>query len=332
MTALLRQLRSNHIVVGILFALALWLLFQVRFLLEILFISFILSAALVPAVDHLERKGVHRSVASFGLVSAALLLIGGVVTLVMPDVIHQAVVFLGDLPQYLDRLGDALHLQLEFSQLQQTVIERLNGLSDTVVGVTATVAGGVFAVFTVLVITFFWLNQYHQIKRWLLGLFGSSRAATRAYARTETRLGKWVRGQLILSVTIGIFDLIAYLIIGLPLAAFLAVLAALLEVVPVLGPAIAYVPAVLIALSVSPKTAVVVTVVYLVIQIVEANVLAPKILSRSVGVHPIVVIVALVAGSELAGVLGAVLALPLTLTGIAIYQGWRGEHPKLAKT
>jgi predicted PurR-regulated permease PerM len=127
----------------------------------------------------------------------------------------------------------------------------------------------------------------------------------------EDRLGAWSRGQLLLMIVVAIIQGIGYTILGLPYAPLLAAWAGLCEVIPMVGPYIGAVPALLIALSQSPLQALLVAVFALLVNLIEANILVPRIMGRAVGLSPLTVIIALLAGTAVYGILGALLAVPI---------------------
>ena len=162
------------------------------------------------------------------------------------------------------------------------------------------------------------------IARWrasiaLSGLPNLLRATPRQYQPTishiwidtEEMLGGYFRGQIILGLAVGTASLVGLLVLRVPNALPLAVIAGLLEFVPFVGPIGAAIPAVLMGLTVSPLVALLVGLLYVVIQQVEGNYLVPRIMSSSVSLHPLIVLIAIFAGFQLNGVVGALLAVPL---------------------
>jgi len=128
---------------------------------------------------------------------------------------------------------------------------------------------------------------------------------------TEDTLGTYVRGQLILAGIIGSVCYVGLLVLQVPNARALAVLAGLFEVIPFIGPVLAAIPAVLIGFTVSPVTGLLVLALYVVVQTVEGNYLIPYFMGRGLQLHPMIVLVAITAGFYLNGIVGAMLALPL---------------------
>jgi predicted PurR-regulated permease PerM len=127
----------------------------------------------------------------------------------------------------------------------------------------------------------------------------------------EIKVSSYIRGQTLLCLIIGVLSLIAYLLIGLPYALVLALIAGLMELVPWIGPILGALPALLLALSIDPMLAIWVVVATFIIQQLENNVLVPRIMDQSVGVNPIVTLLSIAAFGSLLGVLGAILAIPM---------------------
>ncbi len=128
--------------------------------------------------------------------------------------------------------------------------------------------------------------------------------------KVEEKLGSWLRGQITLSVTIGLLTWIALTIAGVDYALPLALMAGLLEILPTIGPIIAAVPAIIVALSDDPTKALIVLVIYIVIQLFENHVLVPRIMAKAVGLNPLVVLLGIIIGAKLLGVAGALLSVP----------------------
>src|SRR6185295_1019057 len=127
----------------------------------------------------------------------------------------------------------------------------------------------------------------------------------------ETRLGMWVRGQLILMSAIGVATGVTYSLLGLPSALLLGLIAALTEAIPIIGPLLGAIPAVLVAATVSPELAIIVAGVYVVIQLIEGSVLVPLVMRNSVGISPLLILLSLLIGGAVAGLVGAFLAVPV---------------------
>jgi predicted PurR-regulated permease PerM len=127
----------------------------------------------------------------------------------------------------------------------------------------------------------------------------------------EERIVSYVTGQLFLCLVIGVLAFIAYLLIGLPYALILALFAGVMEAVPLVGPTLGAIPALIVAFSISPLTALWVVVATIIIQQAENHLLVPRVMRRTLGVRPLVTLLALISFGTLFGIIGALVALPL---------------------
>ena len=146
-------------------------------------------------------------------------------------------------------------------------------------------------------------------------------------SKADVAIGGYLRGQLLITFILGVFIYLGLRIIGVPLALAISFLAALFNIVPYLGPIIGVTPAVLLGFTVSPLTALLAVVVFVVANQLEGNVLAPYILSRSTNLHPVTVLLAILAGAGLFGLLGALLAVPVVALGKVILEEYLYTRP-----
>jgi predicted PurR-regulated permease PerM len=184
---------------------------------------------------------------------------------------------------------------------------------EAIVSVSVVVGQAAAAVVTLLALVFFWLTERPRLQRYVLAFLPEHRRGgiRDGWNQVESRLGLWVRGQLVLMGTIGVATGIAYSLLGLPAALLLALIAALTEVIPIVGPLLGAIPAILVASTISPEMAVVTLGIYLVLQVIEGNVLVPVVMRNTVGLSPFIVLVSLLVGGTVGGVLGAVVAVPI---------------------
>ncbi|MBW2164188.1 MAG: AI-2E family transporter, partial [Deltaproteobacteria bacterium] len=185
--------------------------------------------------------------------------------------------------------------------------------------------GGIFTFFLVLVITFYMAVEENAIKKivWSIAPKNHQVYVMQLVNRMQKKVGLWLRGQLILSVIIFALTFTALSIVHLftgqmEYALVLALLAGLTEFVPYLGPLIAAIPAVFLALTVSPVLAIVVALVYYVIQLMENNIIVPKLMQKVIGLNPVVRIAVLLIGFKVAGVVGAILSIPVA-TAVSVF-------------
>ena len=147
----------------------------------------------------------------------------------------------------------------------------------------------------------------------------------------ETRLGMWVRGQLILMSAIGVGTGAAYTLLGVPAALLLGLIAAIAEAVPIVGPLLGAIPAVLVAATVSPQLAAAVAGAYLVLQLIEGNVLVPLVMRNTTGISPFLVIISVLIGGAAGGFVGALLAVPIAAAGEVLIEGLQAREVPVAQ-
>jgi predicted PurR-regulated permease PerM len=175
------------------------------------------------------------------------------------------------------------------------------------------IGDGLFLFLAVLLLAFYWTLDRERVLRSLLMLLPHQRREEvhSLLTATEEKLGAYLRGVALLCLTVGGLNLIAFLAMGMPFALLLGLAAGIFEVVPVVGPALGALPAILVALSVDPSKVIWVIAAASVIQLVENTVLVPRIMARTVGVHPVVSLLSLAAFGKLFGLPGGLLAIPL---------------------
>ena len=299
----------------------------------LVFLAVLLGAALEPVVGTIRgRTGIGRGLSILIVYATFLAVVVGIAVFIVPAAFTQLGGALGHLPAFLDQVR-SWSTQLRPQALADGVGSLVDAAqapfrpgpppsSDNVLSASLLVGQVTAALVTLLVLVFFWLTERPRLQRYALAFLPAHRrAGTRdAWNEVETRLGLWVRGQLLLMVTIGIATGVAYSLLGLPAALLLALIAALTEIVPIVGPLIGAVPAVLIASTVSPETVLLTVGIYVLLQLIEGNVLVPIIMRNSVGLSPFLVLVSLLVGGAVAGILGAIVAVPI-VAGITVVLG-----------
>lgn len=296
----------------------------------LVFVAILLGAALEPVVGSIRgRTGIGRGLSILIVYAAFLAGVVAVAVFIVPAAVVQLGAALSRLPQFLDRIrGWSVQLQPEV--LAEGVGSLIDAIEapflpgpppspDTVVDASLVVGQVAAALVTLLALVFFWLTERSRLQRYALAFLPARRRAgiRDAWNEVETRLGLWVRGQLVLMATIGVATGIAYSLIGLPAALLLALVTALAEVVPIVGPLIGAIPAVLVATTISPEAVMITIGITVLLQFVEGNVLVPIVMRNSVGLSPFLVLASLLVGGAVAGILGAVVAVPI-VAGVTV--------------
>lgn len=304
----------------VLFALAvvagLWVLIQIRDILFLLFIAFLLMTAIHPLVVFLERFRIPRILGILLVYAVVFGFFGFSFVGAIPALLSQSARLVAELPNFVARV-------LPYWNIDATAIsQQIAPIGESIVKVTLGIFSNIITIVTVLVFTFYFLMERHHAQDIVTSLLGEQAAKQiMIVARSvERRLGAWVRGELLLMSCVGVLSFLGLTILQVDYALPLAILAGLLELVPMVGPIVAGIPAVLVALASSPLLAISVVALYIVVQQFENSVLVPVIMKQSVGFAPIITILALMIGGRLAGVVGAVLAVPVALVLQEVFQ------------
>ena len=309
---------------------AIFFLFFVRDVVLIVFVALILSSAFDPWVDLLQKYRLPRALAILLIYLVVLAALAGAVYLIIPPIISEVQQLSNDFPQYSERLMSSWSAFQSFSaehawvqQLQTSVTTwQTNTLAGG--GVFTTVSsffGGIVSFFMILVITFYMTVDEHNMKRVLRALVPVAHQpyATHLINRMQDKIGRWLRGQLLLSLIIFLVSYAGLTILGVKYALVLALFAGVTELIPYLGPFIGLIPALFIGLTQSPLTALLVLGLYVIIQQLENYVIVPKVMQRAVGLNPIIVIIAMLIGAKVAGIMGIIMAVPVaTAASVAI--------------
>lgn len=272
-------------------------------------------AAFKPTVDYLEGKKFPRVLAILLIYTIFLFILSFVVSTIVPPLISQTITLIERLPGYLRSV-------IPFLTIDPGVVsQQIAPLSQNLVRLSLGIFSNVIALFTIIVITFYLLLERKNLNAYLAFLLGerAGNNVVMVIHKVEERLGAWVRGQLTLIFAIGILTYIGLAVLGIPYALPLAILAAMLEIVPNIGPVLSAIPAVIVAFAVSSLHPLFTIIMYIIIQQLENQVIVPIVMRRMVGLPPLVTIVAILIGAKLTGVRGAIMAVPVVVTFEAIF-------------
>ena len=313
---------------GLLFA------FLVRFhrILFLFLVALILATVTRPAVDWLARRGMRPQFGIIGVYVALLVIIVLFVALVAPLIVGQLDAVTARLPTLYVDLRQAL-VSVDNRLVQRLALglpERFAMLGSGPAPEPATTEGGLpslgaawttvnsvakggFVVIAILVLALYWVLEGELITRRALLFVRADRReqVRRVWGEMEGKIGGFFRGQLILMGIVAVLSAIGYLIVGMPYALGLALIAGVCEAIPMIGPTIGMIPAVLVAISLAPDKLLFAVLVGVVVQLLENNLFVPRIMDQSVGINPIITILAIAAFGTLFGFVGALLAIPL---------------------
>lgn len=308
----INYLSKNQVILALIIIVVGWFMLQIRAIIASIFISYILMAALLPFVTYLRKKGLPKLLAVL-IVYFSIMIIGAVIIFpLIPFFTSQVQSLIAKFPHYLSSSTTALGLPVNAKQLQDYMSHETSNIGTNALFVTKQVFGGLFSTLTIIIVSFYLLLNYEAFRKWIAGFFHEQdrEKAYHVFKEVDEKLGDWLRGQLLLSYIIGVVTLICLVILGVPNALPLAVIAGILEAFPTLGPILSAIPAVIVALAISPAMAITVVILYIVIQLLENNLIVPKVMEHAVGLNPIIVIVGVSTGATLMGITGALLAIP----------------------
>lgn len=329
--SILPQWKTRHVVMGtiLVFAIAwaFWSLYQLWLVVLILFTAIVIGTAVRPLAQWLQKRGLPPLYSAILLY--ILILIGLVVSVLMiiPVVFEQTTALLSIVPVYYDGLRNFLlqspnlilqqiswRLPPQLSLLNIQGPEAEVGPASYSLDTFGLVIKSVFITIATFMLSLYWtLDGQRAIQSLSILLPLRWREQARELAREmESRVGAFVRGQALLCVAIGLLSLAAYLLIGLPYVLVLALFAGIMEAIPYLGPVLGALPAIIVAITLGPDKVIWVVVATLIIQQLENTLLMPRIMKESVGVNSIVALLAIITLGALLGVIGALLAIPIT--------------------
>lgn len=280
--------------------------------------ALILTFIFSPFVDFLEKKRVPRVLGTLLIYLVILFILVGIIIPMVP-VFSQEIKFLTEkMPVYLSDFSKYLGGSDEgWSGILRKILtdwsSQVNITSYGVFSVLGTFFGWVFIIGTLFLLAFYLTVQKEILKQTAKTLVPEKYQENliRLVDIAQRDIGAWARGLLILGLVVGLMDYIGLSILGVNFALVLAFLAGIFEAVPWLGPWLAGIPAVLIALTQSPVKALMVIILYFVVQQIENNLIVPYVMKRTVGLNPLLVIIVLLIGAKLAGPVGIILAVPV---------------------
>lgn len=307
-----------------------WLIFQLRDLVLVLVTAIVLASAIEPAVIRMEKWRIPRIL---GTLLIFILIVGaffGIFYFFIPTLFNDITSLIISLPAYIETFNEwmafdeyayifgqetspAFSSTALLKELQQ-FLGTASVFGNNVLSAIANIFGGFLSFILILVFSFYFtvirtgvddfleIVTPRQYRKYVLDL----------WERSRQKIGLWMQGQLLLAIIIGVLVYLGLTILGVEHALLLAIIAALFELIPVFGPILAAIPAVLIALTSGGLTlGLLTTALYVIIQQFENHLIYPLVVTRVVGVPPLLVILALIIGAQMAGFLGILLSIPI---------------------
>lgn len=300
-----------------------YLVYFIKDIILLFFVVLILAATFRPIVNKWEKK-TGRVPAVLILLILALLIVSFIGYIVLPPLITQVAAFIEAAPGFADKFAVLAPYKPLIESSMKSLATNAGGITGGFVNITASVFGGIFAFLTAIVMTIYLLLDKNGFRNFITSVVpvDSQEIVLSLARKMSLKVGDWFRGQMLLSLTVAVIDLIGLAIIGVPYALTLALISGLFDLIPVIGPIIAGTIAALVALSVSPIQAVFVIMLFVVVQQIENTILVPNIMKKAVGLSPVVIILAVLIGAKLLGLVGALLAVPISALIYVTIQEW----------
>ncbi|AKG35824.1 AI-2E family transporter [Paenibacillus durus] len=294
--------------------------------------AMIISYVLNPVVSMLAGRKVPRGAAVLLIYAVFLTTIAVIAVNLVPMLIKQLEELNEHLPEMTLRAQGLMHsmntrlippgvemgLNNWFFQLENRLAAGISHFLDHI----GTTIGVLFDAFIVPFLVFYILKDFDVFERMLVSCLPRSRrkSIVTMLKDIDDALGNYIRGQFLVSLILGILAYIGYALIGMPYALLFASVVAIFELVPYLGPFLGAAPAIVMASTISFRLVMLVVVVNTICQMLEGNVISPQVVGRTLHLHPLLIIFALLVGGELAGIVGLILAVPCFAAGKVVLQ------------
>src|SRR3989338_4616424 len=318
-----------HISTGtILRALLLVLFFLFLYILQDVIIIFlfaiIIASAVTPFANWLDSRGLPRLFGVLGLYLVMFGLVVFVLSLVVPYVADEISQLSVTLPLIVERLSTSLEnvqqgspQYLDFISEIQNILDTfsvyLQQSSQSVFSIVISIFGGVMSFVAIIVISFYLSVMKRGIENFIEAVTPAKHEAyvMNIWKRSEAKVGRWIQGQLLLALIVGLAVYIGLSLMGIKFALLMGILAMAFEIVPIVGPVLAAIPAVFFAFLQDPGLGLGVILFYVAVQQLENHLLVPLVLGKTTGLNPVVVIMALLIGNQIAGISGMILSVPI---------------------
>lgn len=310
-------------------ALLLCVLYKLSALITTLFLAVMLAVTLQPFLDWMEQKRVPRWLGLLALTAGMILSVAFIGFVVLPPLMEQITAMFNRFPELQKSMMDIVPKSGPLRTMATKSIHALTvpdpeKIATPLLSVGQMAIGGLTQVFLVLTFSIYLLSDGPRTVQWVLAFFSSDKRRKLQQTAYESSkvISAYVAGQMITSLICGIYTYIVLLILNVPAALMLAVIAAIFDILPVLGFFLAAAPAVMLGLTVSSWTAFLVLLMYILYHIIENYLLIPKIYGNRLRLSDLVVLVSLLAAGTFGGIAGAIVILPLVASYPIVERIW----------
>lgn len=314
-----------------------WALFLAIDIVLALFLAVVISAALDPVVTWLEVKKIPRILSTLGIYIVALFMLALLVYLIVPIALTEFSNLIASLNESIGN-GDLDFLNI--SKGIEVINQSLTNVSNLLLGggrsffeIISKFFGGLALTGSVFVLSFYLTVGRDGTEKFFINILPAiyENRAIELYNRIRRKLGRWLRGQLLLSLGIGVLVFIALSILNVKYSLVLAIIAAILELIPYVGPIFSGGVAILVASTTSLTLGLYVLIVFIVIQQLENQILVPAVTNLTTSLNPVVVLVALLMGAQIFGFIGLILAVPAAVLIQELLEDWAAANKKRSR-
>ena len=313
-------------------------LFLAREALIILFLAIIVSSALDGLVSYLQEKKIPRVLGTLLIFLVALTILALLLYTLIPIAIFE----LQSLLENLKKIEIPIFGSLDISQFVgiDKYLGNLENLANILfsggasfLNIVAAVFGNLALILATLILSFYLTVNQAGVEKFLRTVLPITHEdyIVGIYLRVRKKMGRWLQGQILLMLVIGAATSLGLWILGVKYSLVLGILAGVLEIVPIVGPIFAGTIAFLVAISESWILGLYIIILFLVIQQAESNLLVPFVMKKTVGISPVVVVIALLAGSQIAGLIGIILAVPTAVVLQEVLRDWESKKLKTGR-
>ena len=306
---------------------AIFLAYVLWDLIIVILMSLVIASAIDPAARAISRFRIPRVISVLAVYVCFFLIFFGVLYIFVPPLFLEITGIASSLPKtasvfdFIDPtldplsaitggLATSISLQEIVDQIQRFIVSQSGGIFSSA---SSSFFGGAFSLIMIIVISFYLAVQESGIEDFLRLVIPISQEnyILNLWKRSQQKIGQWMKGQVLLGLIIGLLVYLGLTILQIKYALVLAIVAAMFELIPFFGPILSAVPAVLLGFSVGPIQGLIVAGFYIIIQQFENHLIYPLVVRKIIGVPPLVVIIALIVGTEVAGFFGLILAVPV---------------------
>ena len=302
-----------------------WALWILRDIVAVVLLSIVIASSIEPINHWFGRYKIPRVLGVIIIYLGTFIIFSTIVYLMIPPILGDIIGFFSNFPVYLESALGAGNLIYDiFPAAPAILIDVVRNFVHSVENIvpaftegtfsaSSTLFGGALSFILLIVISFYLSVQEHGIENFLRIVTPLKREEyiLDLWRRSQRKIGRWLQGQLLLGALVGIIVFLGLTILDVKYAILLAILTAVFEIIPVFGPIMAAIPAVAVAFIQKPFLALVVLLLYVLVQQFENHLIYPLVVRKTVGVPPLLVVISLVVGGTLGGFFGIILAVPV---------------------